>query len=161
MYQELCLESLSEFQLSPGAIELLEFVLQNHIPHTIATASDGNNLRFFIEHLNLSKWFDVSKIIFDDGSFSGKREMYSKAADNLQLLPQECLVIEDAHSGIKADHQAKIGTIVALGPQEKHDAFMRLEGVSEVIIEEALYTIIGIATFRTNKSSMASAMYTT
>ena len=43
-------------------------------------------------------------------------------------------VIEDVHSGIKAAHQANIGKIVALGPQEKHDALMHLEGVSEVIV---------------------------
>ena len=58
LYQNLCLENALEFRLSPGAIELLEFILENDIPHTIATSSDGNNLRFFIEHLNLSKWGD-------------------------------------------------------------------------------------------------------
>ena len=133
LYQNLCLENLSEFQLSPGARELLEFVLENHIPHTIATASDGNNLRFFIRHLQLQNWFDLSKIVYDDGSFSGKREMYLKAAENLQLLPQECLVVEDAPSGIRAAHQARIGKIIALGPREIHDALSCLEGVSEVI----------------------------
>lgn len=148
LYQNLCLENALEFRLSPGAIELLEFILENNIPHTIATASDGNNLRFFIEHLNLSKWFDVSKIVYDDGSFSGKREMYSKAAGNLRLLPQECVVIEDAHSGIKAAHQANIGKIIALGPQEKHDTLICLEGVSEAIISLEQFPI---RIFRTGK----------
>lgn len=133
LYQDLCLQNLAEFQLSPGAMELLEFVLENDIPHTIATASDGNNLKFFIEHLQLDKWFDISKIVYDNSSFTGKREMYSKAAENLQLLPEECLVIEDAQSGITAAYQAKIGTIVALGPQEKHDRLWQIEGVSNVI----------------------------
>lgn len=134
LYQDLCLKNLPEFQLSPGAAELLEFVLENHIPHTIATASDGNNLRFFVKYLNLQKWFDISKIVYDNGTFLGKREMYSKAAENLQLFPEECLVIEDAQSGIVAAHQANIGKIVALGSREKHDLLKRLEGVSEVIV---------------------------
>lgn len=139
LYQNLCLKNLPEFQLSPGAIELLEFILENQIPHTIATASDGNNLRFFVKHLNLQKWFDLSTIVYDNGSFTGKREMYSRAAENLQLLPEECLVIEDAQSGIVAAHQANIGKIVALGPQEKHDLLKRLEGVGEVIISLAQF----------------------
>jgi len=133
LYQTLCLQSKDDFQLSPGAIELLDFLMINDIPHTIATASDGNNLRFFIKYLKLDKWFDVSKIVYDDGTFTGKLGMYIKAADNLQLRTEQCVVIEDAKMGIIAAHNAGIGKIIALGPVDKHEVLQSLEGVSLVI----------------------------
>ena len=133
IYQNLCLEDPNTFQLSPGAIELLDFLVKNEIPHTIATASDTNNLDFFIQHLRLETWFDLSKIVHDDGTYSGKREMYLKAAENLQLQPQQCIVIEDSKSGILAANLANIGKIVGLGPIHTHQQLHGIEGVSEAI----------------------------
>lgn len=147
-YQSMCLQNSTEFKLSPGAIELLEFVMKNNVPYTIATASDGNNLDFFFKHLGLEKWFNRANIVYDDGSFVGKREMYVKAAKNLSLLPEECIVIEDAQAGIIAAQQAKIGKIVALGPKEKHNLFLQIEGISEIITSllhfprEALHIVL-------------------
>jgi beta-phosphoglucomutase-like phosphatase (HAD superfamily) len=147
-YQSMCLQNSTEFKLSPGAVELLEFIMKSNVPYTIATASDGNNLDFFFKHLGLGKWFDRAKIVYDDGSFVGKREMYVKAAKNLSLLPEECIVIEDAQAGIIAAQQAKIGKIVALGPKEKHNLFLQIEGISEIITSllhfprEALHIVL-------------------
>jgi beta-phosphoglucomutase len=133
LYQELCLQNQEEFQLSPGAIDLLNFLVNNDIPHTIATASDGNNLKFFIKHLKLDKWFITSEIVHDDGSFSGKLDMFLKAAENLKLPPEYCIVIEDSKSGIRAAHEANIGKIIGFGPKDKHDLLLSLDGVSEAI----------------------------
>ncbi len=133
LYQKLCLMNPDEFQLSPGAIDLLNFLVNNAIPHTIATASDENNLKFFIKHLKLDTWFNPSEIVHDDGSFSGKLDMFLKAAKNLKLVPEQCIVIEDSKSGICAAHKAKIGKIIGFGPKEKHDLLLSLEGVSSVI----------------------------
>lgn len=133
LYQNLCLQNKADFKLSPGAIEFLEFLIKNNIPHTIATASEKNNLDFFIKHLLLDKWFDVSKIVYDDGSFSGKLGMYLKAAENLQLRPEQCIVIEDSKSGIHAANDANIGKIIGLGPMDKHEFLQSLHGISQVV----------------------------
>lgn len=133
LYQELCLQNRDDFQLSPGAMELLDFLMINTIPYTIATASNENNLQFFIEHLKLDNWFDVAKIVYDDGTFTGKLGMYIKAAENLQLRTEQCVVVEDAKAGIIAAHNAGIGKIIALGPADKHEVLRSLEGVGLVI----------------------------
>lgn len=133
LYRELCLQTPEDFQLSPGAIDLFDFLITRDIPFTIATASGGDNLAFFIKHLKLDKWFDLSQIVYDDGSFTGKQGMYLKAADNLKLKPQECVVIEDAHSGITAAHNANIGKIIALGPMGDHERLLSIQGVSQVV----------------------------
>lgn len=133
LYQSLCLQNPEIFQLSPGAIDLLNFLDKNNIPHTIATASDGNNLRFFIKHLKLDNWFDIAKIVYDDGSFFDKTGMYLQAASNLKLLTKECIVIEDSETGIIAANKAKMGKIIGFGPKEQHSFLLSLEGVSEAI----------------------------
>ncbi|MFW9875872.1 MAG: HAD family hydrolase [Candidatus Thorarchaeota archaeon] len=133
LYQNLCLQHMGEFHFSHGTVDLLDFLNKNDIPSTIATASDENNLKFFIEHLRLDKWFDISKIVYDDGSFLGKLDMYLKAAENLELFPKQCIVFEDSKTGIIAAYKAKIGKIIGFGPKEKHEFLLNLKGVSQVI----------------------------
>jgi beta-phosphoglucomutase-like phosphatase (HAD superfamily) len=134
-YKKLCLQQGGNFILSPGAVDLLNFLVNNNIPHTIATASGEDNIRFFFDHLNLDKWFDFNKIVFDDGTLPGKPDpaIYIKAAEKINIKPCDCIVVEDAKSGISAAHNAGIGKIIALGPTEKHDLLLSLPGVSEII----------------------------
>jgi beta-phosphoglucomutase-like phosphatase (HAD superfamily) len=134
-YRQLCLAQGTDFKLSPGAIELLDFLVDRHIPHTIATASGKGNLDFFIEHLDLGRWFNLDQIVYDDGSHPGKPapDIYLQAVQNLGLAPVECMVVEDSHSGIQAAHAAQIGWVVALGPGDKHKELAALDGVDAVI----------------------------
>lgn len=78
---------------------------------------------------------DMSKIVFDSGAPRGKSapDMYLKAAVNTQLAPRDCIVIEDARSGIAAAHAAGIGHLIAIGPKNTHDTLRNVEGVDEVI----------------------------
>lgn len=135
IYQQLCLARGTDFKLSPGAVELLDYLVDQHIPHTIATASGKINLDFFIQHLELDRWFNLDQIVYDNGSIIGKPDpdIYLKAAQNLNLPPAECIVVEDSHSGIQAAHAAQIGWIVALGPINTHKQLVRLNGVNAVI----------------------------
>jgi HAD superfamily hydrolase (TIGR01509 family) len=134
-YQSLCLAQQERFRLSPGAVELLDFLVEHRIPRTIATASGKDNLDFFVEHLHLDQWFDTGQIVYDDGVRSGKPapDIYLQAARNLGIEPRRCMGIEDSRSGLQAAHAAGIGCIVALGPARTHSDLARLEGVSQVV----------------------------
>ncbi len=135
LYKNACLALGSEFKLSPGAIELLEQLRRKKVPFTIATSSEIGNVRFFFDHLHLGTWFDMDAVAFDDGTFPGKPapDIYLKAARILSLRPEDCVVIEDARSGIAAAHAAGTGHIVAIGPKEMHETLMKIEGVNEVV----------------------------
>ena len=82
IYRELCLQDEERFRLAPGAAELLDWLCEHGIPHTIATASEIRNVRFFREHFGLDRWFDPRRIVYDDGTFSGKPapDIYLRAA---------------------------------------------------------------------------------
>lgn len=136
-YRTECKNDIANFRLAPGAIELLDFLKENKIPFTIATASGEKNLKFFFKEFNLSKWFDFSNVIYDNGSILGKPEpdIYLKAAATIGVKPQNCIVIEDAISGIESAHRANIGKIIAISPRDTHDYFNNLKGVDFVITD--------------------------
>jgi beta-phosphoglucomutase-like phosphatase (HAD superfamily) len=47
LYRQLCLDAGQDFCLSPGAMELLDYLVSRDIRRTIATASEKTNLDFF------------------------------------------------------------------------------------------------------------------
>ncbi|SRR6266404_4621657 len=130
-YRVLCLESPEKFRLSPGAEPLLDALAEADVPRTIATSSETANLRFFIEHLQLARWFETTKIVYDDGMRPGKPapDVYRTAAERLNLKPAHCVVVEDALSGVTAAHAAGIGHIIGLGKAK----WPSCRGVAQVI----------------------------
>lgn len=138
LYRQICSRQ-SKLELSPGASGFLDFLKQSRVPITIATSSEIGNLEFFISKFQLSRWFDTSKIVFDDGSFSGKPEpeIYLRAAAMLGLPPEDCLVFEDALSGILSASRAKIGKIVAVGSAGINHAILK-QGLACQIIPDFL-----------------------
>lgn len=135
IYRQLCLDEGLDFKLSPGTIELLDFLVSHGIRRTIATASEKINLNFLVDHLHLDQWFDIEQIVYDDGTRPGKPapDIYLEAASRLGLDPGCCVVIEDSRSGIQAACAAGIGYIIALGPAPTHEQLAQLEGVSQVV----------------------------
>jgi len=136
IYRGFCLAEGENFKLSPGAVALLDFLRSNNISHTIATSSLAGNVQFFFEHLGLAKWFDLQKVACDDGTMPGKPapDIYLKAASNIGLSPEQCVVVEDAISGLQSASAAGIGWLIALGPKEKHLGLSQQPGVKQVVI---------------------------
>lgn len=137
LYREMCLNDRENFRLVPYAVEFLDFLCEKNIPHTIATMAIKDNVDFYIKELNLAKWFDIEKIVYDDGSVQGKPapDIYLKAAEKLALEPKDCVVVEDAISGIEAAKNAGIGKIIAIASLESTDLYKNIPEVSEIITD--------------------------
>jgi HAD superfamily hydrolase (TIGR01509 family) len=135
IYREMCIMDKTNFKLTLGAIELLDYLKEKQIPYTIATAAGKTNLSFYFETLHLNKWFDLNKIVFDDGLILSKPEpdIYLEAAAKIGIKPEKCIVVEDAISGIESAYRANIGKIIAIGPKNKHENLKKLKGVNYVI----------------------------
>jgi HAD superfamily hydrolase (TIGR01509 family) len=117
LYRQLLLANPRQFVLSPGAQELIEALVSEGVPRTIATSSEITNLSFCIQHLRLDRWFHVTKIVYDDGHRPGKPapDVYLAAAENIHTEPGECIVVEDSVSGLESAYVAGIGCIIGLG----------------------------------------------
>ena len=135
IYRQLALDAILDYQLSPGAAGLLDFLAANDIKRAIATSSPRVNIDFFIQHLDLYHWFTPETIIYDRGLYPGKPapDIYLEAADRLGGLPERFVVVEDAVAGIQSATAAGIGAIVAIGPAESHARLAALPGVTAVI----------------------------
>lgn len=135
MYRQMCLNDKKNMILSPGAEKFLDFLKENNIPRTIATMSEWDNVEFYIKEFNLAKWFDIDKIVYSNGKIPGKPapDIYQIAAKNLNLLPEDCIVVEDAISGINSAYKAGIGKIIAIASIESDSLYQTIPYVSQII----------------------------
>ena len=135
LYRKRCLLDKENFKLAPGAIEFLDFLKENDIPRTIATMSEWDNVEFYIKEFNLEKWFDISKIIYSDGTIPGKPapDIFLIAAEKIGLAPKDCVVIEDAIAGINAAKSAGIGKIITIDSLEPIKKKKKIDGLSGII----------------------------
>ncbi len=115
IYRELCLKS-PDFHLAEGLPEFLDMLKEKKMPVTIATASALHNMKFFFAHLGLERWFTLSETVYNDGTFAGKPapDIFIKAGEILHVPLSECIVFEDAKSGIQAAKSAGAGKIIGV-----------------------------------------------
>ena len=137
VYRQMCLDEPETFHLAPYAIEFLNYLKQNNIPRTIATMSEIENVEFYIKEFDLAQWFDIDKIVYADGKIPGKPapDIYKIAAKKLNLDPKDCIVIEDAVSGIEAARAAGIGKIIAIASMEPIELYKKIPAVAEIITD--------------------------
>lgn len=128
-YRELCLENKDDLKLTDGLVDVLNQLKEDGTPITIATATVKENVEFYFDTFHLGEWFDFSNVTFDDGSFPGKPEpdIFIIASEKLGFKPSECLVIEDAFSGLTAAKNAGIGKIIAIDPFGKNRSLFEEE----------------------------------
>ena len=114
LYQELCLQT--DMSLAPGAVSFFEFLKENSIPFTIATASGKENLDFYFDHLGISQWFDYDKVVYNNGKIKGKPdpEIYQIAMQIIDREPKQVIVFEDAIAGLQAAKNAEAGNIIVV-----------------------------------------------
>ena len=135
LYRQMCLDDVENFHLAQGVEDFLDFIKEKNIPRTIATMSDKTNVDFYIENFHLDKWFDTDKIVYSDGKIPSKPapDIYQIAAKNIGLMPKDCIVVEDALSGIESANRAGIGKIIAICSEESPELYKSIPCVSEII----------------------------
>lgn len=135
VYRDMCRKDYKNTVLAPGAEKFLDFLKENNIPRAIATMSEIENVEFYIEEFQLEKWFDLDKIVYADGVIASKPapDIYLKAAQRLNLKPRECIVVEDALSGIEAAKRADAGKIIAIASMESTSIYEKIPAVSQII----------------------------
>jgi beta-phosphoglucomutase len=99
-----------------GLVELLTELKLAGIKLAIASSASIHDIDFVLKHIDVRNYFDV---IIDGSQVSqGKPspQIFLKAAEHLQTLPENCIVFEDSVAGIKAGNAARMKVIgVATG----------------------------------------------
>lgn len=121
MYRDVCRNM--DISLVKGAEDFFDYLVENNIPFTIATGANQSNVDFYFDVFKLNKWFDYSKVIYDDGYLPGKPDPtgFIKASKKINMDPSECVVIEDSLAGVKAAKAAGVKEIYVISNKESFD----------------------------------------
>ena len=122
-YLEECEAKLKDMfpmtQPLPGAVEITNHLNNASIPQAVATSSDRNMFNLKTSHLK--DWFDMFACVVTGDSPDVKRgkpapDIFLSAAKKLGANPEECLVFEDAPSGMEAALNANMHVVVVPDP---------------------------------------------
>jgi len=116
------INDLSQSDILPGVIDFLDVLEVNRCEKAVGSSS--KNAPFILEKLGLTPRFSV--VIDGNGVKNTKPdpEVFLNAASKLGVNPVNCLVIEDATSGIQA---AKAAGMKVIGVGKEHQADLCVE----------------------------------
>ena len=132
------IKEISPRDLLPGAKELLEEIRAAGLKNALGSAS--KNAPEVLDRLGIRSLFDA---IADGHSVTRQKpapDLFLHAANQLNLSPEECVVVEDAAAGIEA---AKAGGFrsIGLGPRERvGEAEAIFPGLEGLHLADLLYT---------------------
>jgi len=101
---------INEVEALPGLFEILN-VIRGKMKVAIATGSPKKFLEIVLDKLKIEDYFDV--FVTSDEIEKGKPdpEIYIMAAKRLEVIPAECIVLEDSSNGALAAVRAGCYTI--------------------------------------------------
>ncbi len=110
------LESVTPEDLLPGALPKLEELKKRGIK--TAVASNSRNAKKIIEQTNIGQFLDAVVDGYELRNTKPDPEVFLLAAKKLSVPPEQCLVIEDAVSGLEAAKRAGMKAL-GVGPKDR------------------------------------------
>ena len=135
-YYQSYLDDMGDDDLLPGARELLDEIKKRELK--MAIASSSRNAKRVLNSLEISDEFDA---IADGHSVENAKpapDIFLHAAEEIGLKPEECVVLEDAESGIDAAIAAEM-IAVGVGPEERvgHGDY-RFDSTADIELDKIL-----------------------
>lgn len=104
----------------------------------MGVASSSKNCQFILETVGLAKEFEtiVDGIVSHEMGLKGKPEpdIFTTAAKNMGLLPANCVVVEDAISGVQAGRKGNFGLV--LGVTRTGDKTALKNNGADIVVED-------------------------
>ena len=97
--------------LKKGAKNLLAFLQREGIPIALATSSVESRARMILNSNGILSLFDHLVFAKDVKRSKPYPDIFLKACSDLNVLPENCLVLEDSEAGIEAASRAGIPVI--------------------------------------------------
>lgn len=97
--------------LKKGAKNLLTYLQREGIPIALATSSVESRARMILDSNGILSLFDYLVFAKDVKRSKPYPDIFLKACSDLNILPENCLVLEDSEAGIEAASRAGIPVI--------------------------------------------------
>jgi len=98
--------------VKPGLEELLQYLCDREYKLAVASSSDTERIKENLNATGILNYFNY--VIGGDMITHGKPapDIYQAACENLNLLPSDCLAIEDSPAGMRSAHKAGLQVIM-------------------------------------------------
>ncbi|MHC6119271.1 beta-phosphoglucomutase [Companilactobacillus sp. FL22-3] len=126
------LDHLDKSEILPGMEDFIKDLSDHH--YLISLASSSKNSPMVLEKLDLAKYFDAK---VDPATLKhGKPdpEIYTRAAEVLNLKPEECIGVEDASAGVKSINGSGAISLGIGDPRILNEADLNFKDTSEVTL---------------------------
>lgn len=118
--------------LLPGLSAFLEQTHQAGIKMAIGSAAIMFNIDFVLDNLGIRKYFDALISADDVAASKPDPETFLSCARLLNILPEDCMVFEDAPKGVESALNAGMETVVITLMHEKED-FLQYPNITRFI----------------------------
>lgn len=133
---DLCELISSEGKLMPGVLETINYIKHRGIKIGLGTSSNHQLMNHVLKTLSINHHFDA--VCSAEHMKYGKPhpQVFLTCAETLNVLPQNCLVIEDSVNGLIAGKAAQMKVLVVPDKETKHKiafeiADFRLESLED------------------------------
>jgi HAD superfamily hydrolase (TIGR01509 family) len=133
-YQDLLASSLRPME---GALELLES-LRGKMRIALASSSYRDAIDGVLAGLGIGHFFEVIVSGLDVAQVKPAPDIFLKAAADLGVAPDQCLVFEDAEKGVIAAHRAGMRCIAVPNEYTRHHDFSKATKVCSSLKEITL-----------------------
>jgi beta-phosphoglucomutase len=130
------IEKMSPEETLPGVEKFLQELRKRGIKTALGSAS--KNAPLILERIGLAGWFDV---IVDGNSISEAKpnpEVFLKGAEKLGIIPEHCVVFEDAIAGVEAARNANMYCVGIGEPENLGLADLVIPGFNDFTVEMLL-----------------------
>jgi HAD superfamily hydrolase (TIGR01509 family) len=126
-------EARLDYKAVSGALELLDQLRQQGIPTALVTSADPWKVNAVFAQLPLGGMFRVKVIGTDITRGKPHPDCYLRAAELLHATPDQCIVFEDAISGVRA---AKAAGAFCVGVQRAEMAATLVEAGADCTVAD-------------------------
>jgi beta-phosphoglucomutase family hydrolase len=102
---------IPQVHVTPGLLELLNDLKKSGIKMAVASGSSKNNIDRILKQVNIKNYFEAIVSSDDVEHPKPSADIFLYAAQKLKVKPKNCIVLEDAQSGIEA---AKAASMLAI-----------------------------------------------
>lgn len=138
IYDEAAREVYREsVELLPGFETLVADLQDRSFTVGLVSSSPVRWIEFVLDRFDLEDTFDV--VVSAEHVDRGKPDpsVYQHAAEQLDIPPEECVVVEDSAHGIKAARQAGMTCVGFAGPENDEETLAAADAIAEGAAELA------------------------
>jgi len=133
-------------KLQPGVIKTLDIIKQAGLPMAIASSSTHDFIGTVVDVLGIRDYFSEIHSAHEESFGKPHPGVFISTAVKLGVEPQNCLVFEDAPSGVLAAKSAKMHCIAVPDPAYKKNKFIQTADLVLDSLEEfSLETLTSFA----------------